>query len=97
MLFNPSWFVDRKRELALFHRMLTGETDERILLVMDRGEKGKTCFLQRLVHECEQQHPQHLHLRGRNHPWPPPGEHPDRHGRRRRGLRPKEPIPRHRD
>jgi len=50
-------FVDRKRELALFERMLSGETDKRILCVLERGEQGKTYFLLRLFHECEQQRP----------------------------------------
>jgi len=50
-------FVDRTRELALFHRMLAGETDQRILLIVEPGEKGKTCFLLRLAYECEQQQP----------------------------------------
>lgn len=50
-------FVDRKRELALFRRMLAGETARRILCILERGEQGKTYFLLRLVHECEQQRP----------------------------------------
>ena len=50
-------FVDRERELALFHRMLAGETARRILCILERGEKGKTYLLLRLFHECEQQHP----------------------------------------
>jgi hypothetical protein len=50
-------FVDRKPELALFHRMLAGETAERILRILERGEQGKTFFLLRLFHECEQQRP----------------------------------------
>jgi hypothetical protein len=50
-------FVDRIPELARFHRMLAGETDERILLVLERGETGKTCFLLKLAYECEQQDP----------------------------------------
>ena len=50
-------FVDREPELNRFRQMLAGETDERILLILERGEKGKTCFLLRLVHECEQQRP----------------------------------------
>jgi len=50
-------FVDRKRELALFQRMLTGQTAKRILRVLERGEQGKTFFLLRLFHECEQQRP----------------------------------------
>jgi len=50
-------FVDRRPELALFHRMLNGETSERILLVLERSEIGKTCFLLKLAHECEQQAP----------------------------------------
>jgi hypothetical protein len=48
-------FVDRTRELAQFRRMLSGETDRRILLIMERGEQGKTCFLLKLFDECEQQ------------------------------------------
>ena len=50
-------FVDRERELALFQRMLSGETAKRILRVLERGEQGKTFFLLRLFHECEQQCP----------------------------------------
>ena len=50
-------FVDREEELAQFRRMLTGESDERILLILEPGEKGKTYFTQRLFHECEQQRP----------------------------------------
>jgi len=49
--------VDRTRELALFHRALTGETNKRILLILEPPEQGKTCFLQRLVYECEDQRP----------------------------------------
>ncbi len=48
-------FVDRKKELALFRQMLTGETDKRILLVLEPGEKGKTYFILRLLYECEGQ------------------------------------------
>lgn len=47
-------FVDRENELALFRRMLHGETAERILLILERGEQGKTAFLQRLLYECEE-------------------------------------------
>ena len=47
-------FVDRKPELALFHRMLRGEIDKRILRILDRGEKGKTWFIWRLFHECQE-------------------------------------------
>jgi hypothetical protein len=47
-------FVDRGPELARFHRMLSGEVDERILLVTESGETGKTYFLLRLFHGCEQ-------------------------------------------
>lgn len=47
-------FVDRGPELARFQRMLSGEVDERILLVTESGETGKTYFLLRLFHECEQ-------------------------------------------
>jgi hypothetical protein len=50
-------FVDRTEELALFHRMLAGETAERILRILERGEQGKTFFLLKLFHECEQQRP----------------------------------------
>jgi len=50
-------FVNRKRELALFHQMLTGETDERVLLILERGEQGKTYLLLHLFDECEQQRP----------------------------------------
>jgi hypothetical protein len=50
-------FVDRTRELALFRQMLAGETSERILLILEPPEQGKTCFLQRLVYECEDQRP----------------------------------------
>jgi len=50
-------FVDRTRELILFHQMLMGETEERILLILEPGEKGKTCFLLKLAHECEKQRP----------------------------------------
>ena len=50
-------FVDRKPELALFGGMLAGETDERILLILEAGEQGKTYLLLRLFDECEQQRP----------------------------------------
>jgi hypothetical protein len=50
-------FVDRERELALFQRMLSGETAKRILRILERGEQGKTFFLLRLFHQCEQQDP----------------------------------------
>ena len=50
-------FVDRKPELALFHRMLVAKTAKRILCILERGEQGKTYFLLRLFHECEQQCP----------------------------------------
>jgi hypothetical protein len=50
-------FVDRKPELNQFRQMLAGETDRRILCILERGEQGKTYFLLRLVHECEQQRP----------------------------------------
>jgi hypothetical protein len=47
-------FVDRIPELARFQRMLSGEVNERILLVTEGGETGKTYFLLRLFHGCEQ-------------------------------------------
>jgi len=50
-------FVDRTRELGRFRRMLAGQTDERILLILEQAEKGKTCFLMKLFDECEQQRP----------------------------------------
>jgi len=50
-------FVDRKRELALFRRMLAGKTKERVLCILERGEQGKTYFLLQLFYKCEQQHP----------------------------------------
>jgi len=50
-------FVNRARELAQFRQMLSGETAERILVILERGEQGKTFFLLRLFHECEQQRP----------------------------------------
>lgn len=58
MLFDVlRGFVDRTRELTLFHRMLTGEIDERVLLILEPGEIGKTCFLLKLADECEKQRP----------------------------------------
>ncbi len=48
-------FVDRKSELARFHRMLSGGTDKRILLVTDAREKGKTHLLIKICDECERQ------------------------------------------
>jgi hypothetical protein len=50
-------FVDRRPERELFHRMLTGEIEERVLLVFDRAEQGKSCFLLRLEYECLQKDP----------------------------------------
>jgi len=50
-------FVDRKEELARFRRMLAGETTRRILCILERGEQGKSYFLLRLFHECEQRRP----------------------------------------
>jgi hypothetical protein len=50
-------FVDRKRELARFRRMLTADSDERILLILEQGERGKTYLLLRLFDECEQRDP----------------------------------------
>lgn len=50
-------FVDRGPELALFHQILAGETGQRILLVLERGEIGKTCFLLKLADECEREAP----------------------------------------
>lgn len=47
-------FADRGPELDLFQRMLKGEIDERILLVLDHGEKGKTWLIWRLFHECKE-------------------------------------------
>jgi len=46
-------FVDRERELDLFRRMLAGETNERILRILERAEQGKTFFLLQLVRECD--------------------------------------------
>jgi hypothetical protein len=34
--------------------MLTGEVEERILLITEEGETGKTWFLLKLFHECEE-------------------------------------------
>jgi hypothetical protein len=48
-------FVDRTRALARFRRMLAGETDKRILLLLEREEGGKSYFLRRLFYECEEQ------------------------------------------
>jgi hypothetical protein len=50
-------FVDRRDELTLFHQMLRGEVDKRVLLVLDAAEKGKTCFLRRVAHECRKFEP----------------------------------------
>ena len=50
-------FVDRTKEMARFQRMLAGETDRHILCILERGEQGKSYFLLRLFHECEQQRP----------------------------------------
>jgi hypothetical protein len=50
-------FVDRKHELARFRRMLTADSDERILLILEQGERGKTYLLLRLFDECEQGDP----------------------------------------
>jgi hypothetical protein len=50
-------FVDRTKEMARFQRMLAGETTRRILCILERGEQGKSYFLLRLFHECEQQRP----------------------------------------
>jgi hypothetical protein len=48
---------DRKPELARFRRMLTPDSDERILLILEQGERGKTYLLLRLFDECEQKDP----------------------------------------
>jgi hypothetical protein len=37
--------------------MLAGKTSERILLILEDGEQGKSCFLRWLLRECEQQEP----------------------------------------
>jgi hypothetical protein len=50
-------FVDREKELALFHQMLEGSVDKQLLLISERGEQGKSYFLHRLAYECEQQSP----------------------------------------
>lgn len=47
-------FIDRELELALFHRMLKGETDKRILCILDHYEKGKTWFVWRLFQVCKE-------------------------------------------
>jgi hypothetical protein len=47
-------FKDRERELALFQRMLKGETDKRILCILDHREKGKTWLIWRLFHDCKE-------------------------------------------
>ena len=46
-------FVDRKPELGLFRQMLGGETRQRLLLILDGPEKGKTWFIWRLFQECQ--------------------------------------------
>jgi hypothetical protein len=48
------FFVDRESELERFHRMLSGESDARILLITDESETGKTSFLARLFEACDQ-------------------------------------------
>jgi len=50
-------FVDRGPERELFHRMLKGDIAQRIMLVLEGAEKGKSCFLLRLNYECEQSDP----------------------------------------
>jgi hypothetical protein len=50
-------FVDRKRELVRFRHMLTADSDERILLILEQGERGKTYLLLRMFDECEQRDP----------------------------------------
>jgi hypothetical protein len=50
-------FVDREKELALFHQMLEGSVGKQLLLISERGEQGKSYFLHRLAYECEQQSP----------------------------------------
>jgi len=48
-------FVDRTRGLTLFRRMLTGESNKRILCILAQAGQGKTCFLLRLFRECRDQ------------------------------------------
>lgn len=50
-------YVDRDEERARFHAMRSGKTDERILVILVPGEKGKSCLLSRLRYECEQEAP----------------------------------------
>jgi hypothetical protein len=50
----PGW-VNRKKELALFHQMLAGETPRRLLRILDDGERGKTWLLWHILHDCRQQ------------------------------------------
>ena len=50
-------YVDRDEERARFHAMRSGKTDERILVILVPGEKGKSCLLSRLRYECEKEAP----------------------------------------
>ncbi|MGC9397470.1 MAG: hypothetical protein ACP5J4_21705 [Anaerolineae bacterium] len=50
-------YVDREEERARFHAMRTGKTEERILVILVPGEKGKSCLLSRLRYECEKEAP----------------------------------------
>jgi hypothetical protein len=47
-------FVDRTDELAHFRRALAGEEEERLLLIVDEGERGKSFLLLKLLRECEE-------------------------------------------
>jgi hypothetical protein len=58
MPINPlAGYVNRDNELALFQRMLRGEVQRRVLLILDRAEQGKTCLLLRLAQECKDSDP----------------------------------------
>ncbi len=50
----PGW-VDREGEMDLFWQMLAGERPQRLLRVLDGGERGKTWLLWRMAYECGQQ------------------------------------------
>lgn len=51
----PAYFVNRRVELALFQDLLDRRRSERLLLIFDRGGKGKTTLLGEMRRQARQQ------------------------------------------
>ena len=54
--FSPENMIDREVEQEIFDRLLKLEDDARLLIISDKGGRGKTMLLKRLHYNCVYRH-----------------------------------------